>query len=717
MQNRWQPGQLEKFPLHDLPVATYLVAGNGRIIEGNRRLREMLQLPAEGPLATYSLEDFYHDPAQRLALLRSAEEASKTGRSLEKATAIFKIGSKVRRLHVYCGLVQSADNEIRFLGCLVDVAEEEALKELLDHLPAGLFQIAEGGELTHANQALAKLLGYENPSEILGRRFADFLAEPSDLLEIQKSLSEHPVVTRERLELKRGDETLFSTLSAAALPTAGSILGTLRDVTDREVLRELLDRAPIGVYKVLYQGRQHKIIECNTTFAEMFDFAGPSDVKGRDIRELHRDSIAYENFLGALRESDEKKQTLSDYVVTTTLHSNRSVTFSVNARLIRDPRTGQEIGRFGVLSDVTRKVKGDQAVDLIKRDVGNFLHEYDKLLSALNSSLPSIRRSLYLALERRSQENEDLANLLEKLAVRLLHGIEQDFLPLAEIPERNEALPAATWRRARKTIEMVRRTTQNPRFADFNIASYHGAANVLGAVLEEALQSQRLQRDRVKDLLRLAVQVSAIGAVLIVDKIAKNIGDTLQGSRALRDYLTWGTRASEAPQLMSVDSLLDQALRQVSDYAHLSKVTFRLPPTVRGLKVFAIERDLVRALSNVLHNAIKYSWAHDADGSSWVTLKAGREGSHVTLEVENYGVPITAEEVTMGLLFELGARGSLARDRGRAGTGIGLTDAKAAITQSRGRISIDSRPATSSGPPDDYTKPFLTTVRIELPSA
>ena len=77
------------------------------------------------------------------------------------------------------------------------------------------------------------------------------------------------------------------------------------------------------------------------------------------------------------------------------------------------------------------------------------------------------------------------------------------------------------------------------------------------------------------------------------------------------------------------------------------------------------------------------------------------------------------EELETGLIFEMGYRGQLSTDRGRLGTGIGLTDAQRAARAHGGDIEISSRPATDTSfetnHPDYYKRPFLTTARLVLP--
>jgi PAS domain S-box-containing protein len=719
--NIWKPGQLEQFPLVDLPIATYLVEEDGTLLEGNRRLREMLKLPRQGTLTGVSLAVFYKNHEQRAQLLSRARDASQAGRWLEKATAIFSIEGEERSVQVYCGLVQSPDAPERFLGCLIDVSEEETLKETLDRLPVGIFQLAANGELLHVNPFLCRFLGFEDQSQVLGKRLTDFLVDPADFETLRSELGKNGVARKERIELRRNRASFsfWANLSASTLSPSpsesASIVGTLRDVSDREVLRELLETAPVGIYEVLYDEGQHCIVECNKTFATMFDHVDPESLKGKDIRSLYQESITHDRFLEELRKLDEEGQPLRQYKVNIVLHSGRAVTFIIDAKLLRDKYTGEERGRIGVLSDITRFENADRPASIIKKDVGYFLHDYDRALTSFRSRLPAIRQSLALAYERRAHGAEDLSTLLEKLTSRLIEGIELDLLPQEGVEGRSEALSAASWKRLRSLVGSIRRNLKLEGVVALQLASYHSGAAELGSILEEGLHSQRLQRDKIKELLRLAVQAAAVGALLAIDKTAFDLGGVTQASRALREVLTSGTRTLEPPRVFSLEAIVEQALQQVSDYAADRRITIRSSGIPKNVRINVVERDMVRALSNIFHNAVKYSWSHELQNPGWVSYKAERFGETVNIEIENYGVPITAGEIEKGKPFEMGYRGSLSLDRGRPGTGIGLADAKAVVMQAGGVITISSRPATQGAPQDDYKRPFITTVRIELP--
>jgi signal transduction histidine kinase len=82
---------------------------------------------------------------------------------------------------------------------------------------------------------------------------------------------------------------------------------------------------------------------------------------------------------------------------------------------------------------------------------------------------------------------------------------------------------------------------------------------------------------------------------------------------------------------------------------------------------------------------------------------------------ENFGVPISKDEIENGSIFQFGYRGMSSSDRGRMGSGIGLYDARSTAIRYGGNISIESHPVHPGTPEEDYTVPHLTKVIFSLP--
>jgi signal transduction histidine kinase len=238
----------------------------------------------------------------------------------------------------------------------------------------------------------------------------------------------------------------------------------------------------------------------------------------------------------------------------------------------------------------------------------------------------------------------------------------------------------------------------------------------------EAVPAGRLPREAVRQVRQAAHEVERLAALAALLQTRSAILQMDYTIRSFREFVTTDMRRVEAPQPLVMAALLDAAHTQLVEYARSSGVDVRVRNDAPEAPVRGVERDLVRALANILHNAIKYSWRRDGVHRPWVSVHIHRHQREVHVTVENWGVPISAEELSEGMVYELGYRGKWSTDRGRLGTGIGLTDARDVAGKHKGSVVISSRPARSWGPEDEdddeyYRQPFLTTVTFALPEA
>jgi signal transduction histidine kinase len=191
---------------------------------------------------------------------------------------------------------------------------------------------------------------------------------------------------------------------------------------------------------------------------------------------------------------------------------------------------------------------------------------------------------------------------------------------------------------------------------------------------------------------------------------------------SLREFITSEAREPVEWKRLSVRTLIEESAKRLAEYARSLKIDIERKE-VEDVYVLANERELVRAFSNLMHNAIKYSWRRDPERArpAWVSIRTRVKDQKVYIEFENWGVPIKREEIETGKIFELGYRGEMSKDRGRLGTGIGLTDARRVAESHGGSVDLESHPALrgaySEKQDSYYSHPFLTKVTMVLPLA
>jgi signal transduction histidine kinase/ligand-binding sensor protein len=159
--------------------------------------------------------------------------------------------------------------------------------------------------------------------------------------------------------------------------------------------------------------------------------------------------------------------------------------------------------------------------------------------------------------------------------------------------------------------------------------------------------------------------------------------------------------------------LMESLIKDFEPTARTKGIEFRVGSSPdRDCRVNAILAQIRVALSNLIDNAIKYSFE-----SKWIEVRfskfvpvGGPNGSPrsvIAIEIEDIGVGFAAEHKEQ--LFSLGTR--LANTEGswaRSGHGIGLTQAKEYIEAAGGSLDINSEPFSE--------RKFRVTASVHLPS-
>lgn len=480
---------------------------------------------------------------------------------------------------------------------------------------------------------------------------------------------------------------------------------------------------PIGVYVVAPDGR---FIACNRPVRALFGLPLDGDVRA-NIAQFYADPKMRGELLGKATEAEARGAHLEKEIVAFRV-GERKIYVEDYCKPVRDPATREIIAYVGCLVDVTAEHEADKRESKLQKRVEELTFDIGRILHANTGTLLMAQQTLDGVAEALGQRAikelitvplEEMDEQLLKEAALLANAI--DKLAQATEPERRcKALSDAKWDALTGTSAPLRQARDLIPGMEMRAPTLRATARQVTAVCQEMAPGV-LARELVREVLRAAAQLENSACLVDVLMTRTAIIQMDATLRSLRDFITADIRVYEPKKRLSVKQLTDQAITQIAEYARSSRVDIVRRDRAFDTEVEGIERELVRALSNLLHNAIKYSWRRDRAKAPWITVRTYARAGMACIEFENWGVPIAPEEIEQGLVFQLGYRGKWSKDRGRLGTGIGLTDAKRTAQTHYGDLRVASRPSNPGWiQPDDpnyYNQPFVTTVTLCIPEA
>lgn len=386
---------------------------------------------------------------------------------------------------------------------------------------------------------------------------------------------------------------------------------------------------------------------------------------------------------------------------------------------------GNPIGYVGCMVDITSDFETRQherelqnRVQELTTDIGSILHSNTTTLVMVMQSLNSVIEAFMpnpfggVGLPPTEEIDVQLAEHAERLA-----GAIERFLNVGDEERRSKALPPLKWDTLSTQLTALREFKQRVPVLESQPVVLRVAAHKISQICQ-SVEPGYLPREAIRDLQQAAWHLERITTLISVLKTRTAVMQMDYTLQSLREYITADVRETTRRKVMPAKTLIEQAVSRLAGYAESSRVEIRTYE-VAEVSVDVNEREIVRALSNLLHNAIKYTWRRDQTKAPWVSIRAKRENRAVYVEFENWGVPVSKEEIEQGLVFKLGYRGNWSTDRGRLGTGIGLTDSRRIAEAHGGGILIESNPTRNHNEshPEYYKQPFLTKVTLYLPIA
>jgi PAS domain S-box-containing protein len=322
---------------------------------------------------------------------------------------------------------------------------ERKYRDIFENAVEGIFQTNPDGGFITANPALARMLGFETPEELIRVREIEgsYYVHPERRVEFKRLLDRYDTVRSFEFETYRKDRTKIwmSDNVRAVRDASGKLLyyeGTTEDITERKraedarreaerKYRDIFENALEGIFQTTPDG---EFITVNPALARMLRFASPEEL----IRE--RTDIGRTHYVESERRVEFKRlldqhDRVQGFEFECYRKDGTKIWMSDNVRAVRDA-SGKLLYYEGTVEDITERKQAEAALReseerfsrafnsnpapliITRLDDGCFLNVNDAFLLAFEYERAEVIGETVLSLNI-YVNSEDRKNLIDKL--------------------------------------------------------------------------------------------------------------------------------------------------------------------------------------------------------------------------------------------------------------------------------------------------------------
>jgi len=639
---------------------------------------------------------------------------------------------------------------IGFVGISRDITErkkaEEKLTEsenkfrtIFENIGDIYYRVDLKGNLTLANPAAVKIMGYDSIEEVIGKNLAeDFYYYPEARKIFMEELKKHGEVKNLEVTLKRKDGTLVivevnSHFVHDATGKPIEVEGIAHNITERkeaekrlqeseEKLRVMFGSITDGVIVTDLTGT---VVEANDSAAHLVGYSNKEELIGRNAFEFvsPKDrALAMDATKKTLEERLVQERT--EYTILTA--DGREIDTDSSATVLYDS-SGNPVGIINVVRDITDRKRAEETLKESEEKSRTFIDTASDLMHITDrtGNITDVNESMARIL---GYSKEDLIGM-HFTQILPLKTFERDFKPPFEkfIKRGGEiAFDTAFTTKDGKEVYGELRTVaihdRRGRYAGSRVV-FHDLTERKKAEEELQEKNEQLEAQR-EELVRKATELEMVNQAkseflasmshelrtplnavigfseLMLDGIPGEINDEQRG--CVNDILDSGKHLlnliNDILDLSKVEAgKIELKLQNLNIANVVSGVVQIMKPVLdknrqeieisvmQGLpKVRGDKNRLEQILLNLLSNASKFT-----EQGGRVQIHVGREGDYCQVGVIDTGIGIKKEDQEH--IFEAFIQGETLSDRKKEGTGLGLTLTKQFVEATGGRIWVESK--------------------------